>query len=221
MIVLAVPDLHCPYHHKDAWDFLRDLKKEYKPDKVVCLGDEAEFAGIGFHEINPNMPSPGDELAATVRELKRGLYKIFPKLDLCLSNHTSRPFRRAMKYGLPSQFIRDYRDFLEAPKAYRWADSFEYDKVLFLHGEGFMGKNGHIKAAMDHRQSCVIGHLHGWAGVQYLRSRMGQIFGCNSGCLIDETALAFRWARHFATKVNLGASVIIYGVEARFIPMKI
>lgn len=220
MLVLAIPDLHAKYQHQDAWDFLRDLKNEYKPDKVIGLGDEAEFAGIGFHDINPNMPSSSDELEDTKAELKKGLYKIFPEMDVCTSNHTSRPFRRAMKYGLPTQFIRDYREFLEAPKGYRWQDSWEYDGVLYIHGEGFSGKNAAIQAAISHQQSVVIGHIHSWAGVQYVRTSKRQIFGLNSGCLIDDKALAFRWAKHFATKVTLGASVIIDGKSAQFIPLE-
>jgi len=219
VIILSVPDLHVPYQHPDAWDFLRDLKKEVKPDKVICAGDEVEYAGISFHDLNPNMPSASDEHEAAKHELKN-LYKIFPEMDICISNHTSRPFRRAMKYGLPSQFIRDYRDFLEAPKEYRWADSWEYDGVLYLHGEGYSGKNAHVQAAIGHQQSVVMGHIHSWAGVQYIRTAKKQIFGVNSGCLIDDKALAFKWAKHFATKVTLGASIIEDGKVAHFIPME-
>lgn len=219
MIIGHIPDLHFPYHHRDTFDFIRDMKKEYRPDRWVLAGDELELAGMSFHDINPNMPGAADEFELGKKYLKT-LYKILPDADVCISNHTSRGFRRAFKFGIPSQFLRDYRDLLEAPRSWRWADSWEYDKVLFIHGEGFSGKFAHVKAAMDHRQSVAIGHIHAWAGVQYIKSKQGQIFGLNSGCLIDDKALAFRWAKNFATKPILGASIIEDGKKAHFIPLK-
>jgi len=221
MLIGHIPDLHFPYHHKDTFDFIRDLKREHKPDKWVCAGDELELAGLSFnHDKNPNMPGASDEFELGLKYLKT-LYKIIPEMDVCTSNHTSRGFRAAFKFGIPSQFLRNYHDLLEAPRGYRWADSWEYDKVLFIHGEGFSGKFAHVKAAMDYMQSVAIGHIHAWAGVQYINSKQGQIFGLNSGCLIDYKAMAFRWARHFATKPILGASIIEDGKKAHFFPMKV
>jgi hypothetical protein len=207
--------------HRNAWDFLRDLKKEIKPDKIIVLGDEIEAAGLSFHDINPNMPGAADEFEQAKAELKKGLYKIFPKAMCCTSNHTSRGFRRAFKYGIPAQFLRDYKELLEAPKGYEWRDQWEVDGVLYIHGEGFSGKNAHIKAAEQHRQSVVLGHIHCWAGVSYIKSKAGQIFGANAGCLIDPDAMAFRYAKHYATKPILGTTVIEDGKVAHFFPMKI
>ena len=220
MLVLAIPDLHAPYQHKDAWDFLRDMNRNLKPDKVICLGDEMELAGMSFHDHNPNMPGASDEFEMGKAELKKGLFKIFPEALCCTSNHTSRGFRRAFKFGIPSQFLKDYRTLLEAPSGWRWADQWEVDKVLYIHGEGFSGKNAHVKAAMEHRQSVVLGHIHTWATVQYIRSKQGQIFGANSGCLINCEALAFRYAKHYATKPILGCTIIEDGKKAYFEPLE-
>jgi predicted MPP superfamily phosphohydrolase len=220
LLVLNVSDLHAPYQHKDAWDFLRDINKQCKPDIAVLGGDEMELAGMSFHEHNPNMPGSSDEFELGKSELKKGLYKIFPKMHCLTSNHTSRGFRRAFKFGIPSQFLRDYKDLLEAPKEYQWRDHWEFDGVLYLHGETFSGKNGAIKAAMEHRQSVVLNHIHLWGGVQYVRSKQGQIFGANSGCLIDCDAMAFRYAKHYATKPTLGVTLVEDGKEAHFITME-
>ena len=38
--ILVISDMHVPFHHPDAFDFLRALKKKYKPDRIVCIGDE-------------------------------------------------------------------------------------------------------------------------------------------------------------------------------------
>lgn len=220
MLVLSISDLHFPYSHKDALDFLRDLAKDVKPDQVVLLGDELELAGMSFHDINPNMPSASEEFELGKKELRK-LYKLFPEVKACTSNHTSRGFRRAFKFGIPTQFMRDYRALLEAPKGWEWRDHWEIEKVLYLHGEGFSGKNAHIKAAMEHRQSVVMGHIHTWAGVTYIKSKQGQIFGANAGCLIDSDAMAFRYAKHFATKPIIGTCIIEDGKKAHFIPLEV
>ena len=43
--VLVISDLHIPYHHPQAFDFLKALKAKYKPDHVVNIGDELDKIG--------------------------------------------------------------------------------------------------------------------------------------------------------------------------------
>lgn len=38
--ILVIPDLHAPYQHKGALDFLSDMKRKYKPTRIVNMGDE-------------------------------------------------------------------------------------------------------------------------------------------------------------------------------------
>lgn len=38
--ILFISDLHAPYNHPDALDFLSDLNTKYKPTRVISLGDE-------------------------------------------------------------------------------------------------------------------------------------------------------------------------------------
>lgn len=219
-LVLTISDAHFPYHHEDIFDFLNDLKKETKPDEIVLLGDELELNGMSFHDHDPNMPSAREEFELGKECLKK-LYKLFPEVKACTSNHTSRGFRRAFKYGIPSQFLKGYKELLGAPRGWNWRDYWEIDKVLYLHGEGFSGKNAAITAAEKYRQSVVIGHIHAWAGVQYIKSRQGQIFGANAGCLIDSDAIAFNYGKHFPTKPIIGTCIIENGVRAHFCPMKL
>ena len=37
--ILVISDLHVPYHHKHSFKFLAEIKKQYKPDFVVNIGD--------------------------------------------------------------------------------------------------------------------------------------------------------------------------------------
>ena len=41
--ILVISDQHAPYHHIDTLDFLAAIKKKYKPDTVVNIGDEMDW----------------------------------------------------------------------------------------------------------------------------------------------------------------------------------
>ena len=60
--ILCISDQHAPYHHPDTLDFLAALKKEYKPDCIVNMGDELDWHSISFHDHHPDLRSPKDEL---------------------------------------------------------------------------------------------------------------------------------------------------------------
>lgn len=218
MIILTVPDIHAPNEHRDALDFLSDLQRHFKPDKVVFLGDEVDANGFSRFAKDPDLDSPGFELQRA-REHLRPFYKLFPKAYVCESNHTVRPWVRAAEAGLPTMMMRDVRDVLDAPKTWKWKMSWRFDGTLFLHGDGFSGKNAALNAAERHRCCVVIGHVHSHAGIQYNQGHNDCVWGMNAGCLIDETSPVFRYAKHMANRPVLGAGVVADGVPF-FLPLK-
>ena len=78
--------MHIPYHHRDSFEFLTEIKKEYKPDFVVNIGDLLDFHAINMHTHDPDLYSAGDELKAS-RGFIRALEGIFPKMVEVESNH--------------------------------------------------------------------------------------------------------------------------------------
>ena len=44
--ILVISDMHIPYHHKDSIKFLKEIKKEFKPDKIINIGDSVDFHAI-------------------------------------------------------------------------------------------------------------------------------------------------------------------------------
>lgn len=216
-IVLAIGDMHYPFAHPDCVPFLKAIKKKYKPTQVVCMGDELDSASLSNYDINPDGLSPGDELAAAIEGLQ-DVYAEFPNVKVCESNHTVRVYKRAFKSGIPKAFLKSYRDFLEAPKGWEWAERWEIDDVIYEHGEPHTGRNAAIQATMLNMQSTVIGHVHSFGGVQYFANYKQSIFGFNVGCLIDNSAYAFDYAKMHKAKPTLGAGIINKGVP-EFIPM--
>ncbi len=216
-VVLAIPDLHCPFQHPDAFKFLAAVKKKYRPNEVVCLGDEMDGHYISMHDSDPDGMGGGHELEAAIKELKK-LYKLFPKVKVCTSNHGSLPYRRAYKFGLPKAFLKSYKEFLQAPVGWAWADEWEIEDVIYEHGESFSGQQGAIKSANANMASTVIGHIHAFAGIQYSANQKHLIFGFNVGCLIDNSAYAFAYGKKFKAKPILGCGIIKDGIPT-FVPM--
>lgn len=217
-IVLAIPDLHIPFHHRDAFSFLAAVKRKYKPQIVVNMGDLEDWHSISMHDHDPDGLSAGAELEALRKQIKP-LFKLFPNMKICTSNHGSLPFRRAFKFGLPSELIKSYRDILQAPKGWIWSDNWEVDGIMYEHGDPFSGQNGAIKSAEQNMQSTVVGHIHSFAGIQYSANSRHLIFGFNTGCLIDKDQYAFAYAKKIKRKPILGVGLIIDGVPM-FLPMK-
>lgn len=218
-VILCIPDTQFPFHHKDTFEFLKAVKKKYKPTQVVHMGDEVDFHCIGSRwPSNPDgLYSPAGELAAAVKCMHQ-LYEIFPVAKVCVSNHTIRPLKKAFESGIPKAFLRDYHEFLDAPEGWTWADSWIIDEIKFEHGEGVSGQYAATKAASQNMRSTVIGHIHSYAGIQYVACHDRLIFGFNTGCLIDRNKYAFAYGKAMRVKPILGCGVITDGVP-HFIPM--
>jgi hypothetical protein len=216
-IVQIISDTQYPFSHPDHLPFLEAVKDRYQPTQVVHIGDEVDFHALSDYDPDPDGDSAGREFKRAMEDMQR-LYEVFPEVKACISNHTARPFRRAYKYGIPKAFLREYAEFLAAPKGWQWQRKYVIDDVAYEHGEGCSGKLGHLKAAEQNMQSTVIGHIHSHAGVAYGANPKLLYFGMNVGCLIDKDAYAFAYGTNMKTKPVLGCGVVVQGIPT-FIPM--
>jgi hypothetical protein len=215
--VLAIPDLHCPFEHRDALAFLKAVRRHYRTDTTVCLGDEADAHALSQHDHDPDGRSAGDEYGDMLEHV-RPFYEAFPRTRVTHSNHSARPFRRAAKFGIPSVYMRTYADFMGAPVGWAWHESIDVDGVTYSHGEGFSGPLGALKCAQASMGPVVIGHLHSFAGCLFNANPKYLFWGMNAGCLIDRHAYAFAYAKNSPAKPILGCGVVREGVPT-FVPM--
>ena len=137
--ILVISDQHAPYHHIDTLDFLAAIKKIYKPDTVVNIGDEMDWHSISFHDSHPGLYSPSHELQVA-REFFKDLEKLFPKQYIMDSNHGSLVFRKATRYGLPHEVFQSYNKMLGVGKGWTWHEDLilkaSYgQKIYFCHGK--------------------------------------------------------------------------------------
>jgi hypothetical protein len=221
--IICISDLQEPFGHPDAYKFLHSIKRKYyinrKKTKVVNQGDEADFHNFSKYPKDPNGYGPMEEYNRLLQRLSL-LWSLFPEQDICISNHTIRPLKVAYQAGLPQVFLREYHEFLNAPKDCKWQDSWVHNDIMFEHGENVSGMNAALRAAKSNRQSTSIGHQHSHGGVQYSTCRKDTIFGLNTGCLIDVDAYAMAYGKNIREKPTLGLGVIVDNVP-HFIPMKL
>ena len=217
--VLVISDLQIPFQHKDAFKFLEAAKEKYKPTKIVCIGDEVDFHAISDYDHDPDGLSAGDELKKAIKTLKQ-LYALFPEVMSCVSNHTSRPMRRAFKYGIPQAFLKSYKEFLEAPDGWAWEDKWLIDGIRYEHGDSLRGGMTTVlnNACVQNQRSTVFGHFHTGAGIKYVASPEALQFSFNVGCLINRHSYAFKYAATAKNKPVLGIGIVDKGVPT-FVPM--
>lgn len=218
-VVLVIPDLQCPFEHKDAMEFLKVLKKAIKPTQIVCIGDSLDAHALSMYVHDPDGMSASDEYSKALVSLKK-LYKIFPNATEVVSNHNQRIAKRAYNAGIPSSFLKSYREIMKYPEGWELKECLEIDKVLYEHGHSQGGVHAAFNLMTHHGQSTVIGHHHAHAGVTFKATRNKMIFGMNVGCLIDNEAYAFAYARDGKFKPTLGAGVVMQGIPY-FVPMPV
>jgi predicted phosphodiesterase len=219
--ILVIGDTHIPFEKKGYLEFCIATKKKYKCKTIVHIGDLVDNHAISYHEHDPDGWSPEEEMKVADRHLARW-FKAFPRVKLCRGNHDNLVDRKGKTVGLPRRCFNDFREIWKLPKG--WEDYFEFeiDGVLYKHGTGYNGKYGHVQAAIDARQSTVIGHLHSAAGVEWLANSKQIMFGMNVGCGIDRKKYAFSYGKDFRRKPILGCGIVTdNGKNAQFIPMEI
>lgn len=215
--ILVISDMHHPYSHKDTVPFLKALKKKYRFDKVVCIGDEIDGAAWSYHETNPDLPNAGLELALAIEALQP-IYKMFPKVDVLESNHGSLVYRKTMTAGLPSSVVKPYRDQIEAPKGWHWFETLKLNTPLgpvFFH-HGISGTAG--KLSNMYSMSAVQGHYHSKSQVSWISTPERLRFDMHVGCLIDDHSLAFKYNRLSPNRPIISVGIIIDGI-AQVVPM--
>jgi UDP-2,3-diacylglucosamine pyrophosphatase LpxH len=216
--VLVISDQHFPYNHPDIIAFLKAIASKYKPDKIVNIGDEIDGHSISFHEKDPDLMSPSDELQTAINRLQ-AMYKLFPEMDLVESNHGSLVYRRARFAGLPKKVVRDYADVIEAPKGWKWHNDLilkmsDGHPVYFCHGKSA----DVLKMSQAMGMSCVQGHFHEKFEIRYWGNKLGLYWGMTVGCLIDNDSLAFSYNKINLKRPLIGCGLILDG-HPKLLPM--
>ncbi len=215
--ILVISDLHCPYQHPDAVRFLKAVKAKFKPDTIVCIGDEVDFHALSYHESNPDLDAAGKELDQAISSLKP-IYKLFPKCTILESNHGSMVLRKAMTGGIPIKAVKSYNDVLDAPKGWKWVSDLilqtELGPVYFCHGKSSAAG----RLASQYGMSTIQGHFHEKAQIHYISTPERLMFDLHTGCLANDKSLALQYNKINPKRPIVSLAVIINGVP-QIVPM--
>lgn len=219
-VILVISDLHLPYHHVDTIPFLRAIKKKYNPTRVILTGDEIDAHSFSFHDHDPDLLSPGDELRTAI-EMMQPIYEMFPSADIMESNHGSLVYRRGKVAGIPRHLLKDYREVIEAPAGWSWHSELiltlpNKKKCYFSHGMS----GGAKKVAMQMGCSAAQGHRHSEFYIDYVTTATGTNFAMSVGAMLDINEKAASYGRYFLKKTVYGHGLIING-EPRLLPMNL
>jgi predicted MPP superfamily phosphohydrolase len=218
--ILIISDMHVPYHHPDAIDFLRALHKKYKFELIKNAGDLVDNHSGSFHQIEYGTLSAKEEHEQAVKAVQE-LYKLFPKMTVILGNHGSMTYRKAKMADIPLDHIKSYND-IYGTKGWKWTDKDFFainrnEKVLLVHS---MSSNT-LNNAARHSFNSAQGHHHGKYGIEYFADCEQLRWSMTTGCLIDFHSPAFNYARHATmNRPILGCGGIIDGMP-RLFPMRL
>lgn len=219
--ILVIPDLHFPYCHMDALDFLHKLKKTLNPTRVICLGDELDFHSLSFHDSDADLDSSGKELVLSLGYIDT-LHELFPKMDLLESNHGSMAYRKAKHHGMPRYLLKSYNEVLGVScDDWKWHDQLTItlpngESVAFRH---YFGSNV-LLASQKMGMSVVQGHAHSSFELRYWQNHQGLHFGITSACLIDDKSLAFAYNKLQINRPIMGVT-FIENSQPYLIPMAV
>lgn len=212
--VIAIPDLHFPFVHKDCLTWIiEDVIKYEKPDIIIQLGDlEDQFSFSRFARTN-NLMTPKEELDSALAlsgvmwERVRKAAPDAMRVQI-LGNHDIRISKRVMDElpeletlimdGLAQRYQFKGVKTVMDPK-----QEVEIDGVIYTHGH-YTKLGDHMKYF---HQSCVHGHSHR-GGVMAQRIRETTLFELDAGFCSDETAVPLRYGATRRSHWTLGCGKV-------------
>ena len=208
--VLVIGDLHLPAEHPEYFDFVKLIKRKYKTNKTVFIGDIVDHHAISFHKKHPESDSAMHEYWNIVETIKRWK-RLFPVADVMIGNHDERVIRLNADVGIPTVYLKNYRELWGTPH-WKWEYTTQIDGVNYSHGTGTSGIAPAFNSAKLTGNSWVMGHTHSVAGIQWLKTPTGNhIFGMNVGCGIDAGHVVMNYAKNHMKKPIVSVGVVIDG----------
>lgn len=212
--VLVISDLHFPFQHPKALDFISKTIQKYHINDIYATGDLLDNHYSSFHDTSTSASMTANaELEEAIKGITE-LAKLCPRLKVAIGNHDAIPDRHAFKAQLSPSWIKSIKEVLldyGAPvDNWEFADSFIHgDNEFFLcHGLGGAAKNRMINNV---GMSVVQGHYHNKTSLEYNSTKAGTKWAMQLGALVDDKSYAMAYAKFFPDSYK-SVGVIIDGV---------
>jgi metallophosphoesterase superfamily enzyme len=213
--VLIIGDLHEPFCLKEYREFCKKQQLKYNCGTVIFIGDVIDNHYTSYHETESCAMGADQELSLAKRKIA-SWHKTFPNATVIIGNHDRMAFRKARTAGISSKWVRGYAEVLDTP-GWDFVEDLEINGVLYNHGEG-----GTARSKMkDEHQSCVQGHIHSQAYVDWSVGATYRTFGMQVGCGVDRKSYAMAYGKSFKKPVISCGVVLEKGTFPIVIPMNL
>lgn len=124
---LVISDLHIPYQHQDALEFLWAVKGRYQCKHILNVGDIVDHHAGSYHESEPDALSAEEEYMEAKKILKK--YKqAFPRMEITTGNHDLIPTRKLKTAGLPMTMLDDFNKLYNLGAGWNWHNNeYQFD----------------------------------------------------------------------------------------------
>lgn len=210
--IVVISDLQIPFHDVQATRNLAKFISKYKPDDVLCVGDELDFQTIS------RWSSGRDEWSGTIGRDRSTAQQVLWDLQvthIVRSNHTDRLYKSLASrlpglIGLPELEYENFMGFKELGIKFH-TKPYEITKDwIMVHGDEQSTKpHGGLtalEAAKRHGKSVVCGHTHRQGISSFTTASGGHLTGILTGFevghLMDTTQAyytrgTFNWQKGF------------------------
>lgn len=166
--IMAVSDVHLPFHDAWAWSCVLNAVKFFKPKLFVINGDAVDFYSISSHSRDPKRKqSLGDELRVSNTEFDHlaGLLPSNVEVIYTCGNHEDRLGRYVEDHSSEiAEIVPDVYDLLGIKRrGWRWVPYKEHVRIgntYYVHDIGSCGRYAHYKAMDLYQHNIVTGHTH-------------------------------------------------------------
>lgn len=216
--IVAVPDLHFPYHSAALVERTIDLIKEIQPTTVVALGDQVDLYCFSRYGRDLNFIKPADELLdalVCLQSFWKAVQWAAPeaKCVALMGNHEGR-IRKQMREKWPEG--ETLLAALDVNQLWR-CDGVELvtdhrvpydlgDDIVAVHGD-FLRTSKLGERVKYLRRNVVYGHTH-TAGVSYLPLHNATLWELACGTLADSTQLPLQYGPISQTPCVQGIGLI-------------
>lgn len=211
--ILIIPDVHFPFEHKKALEFMHEFAKENQPEFIFQIGDLMDMYSHAKFPRSHNIFTPKEEETLA----RKGAEKMWARLRQdcpqakciqMLGNHCVRPLKRTME-SMPTmehwmeKYFQELMTFEGVETILNAREEYKIKDIIFTHG--YATKLG------DHRDhylaNLVVGHSH-TGGVSFRQINGRVLWELNSGYLADQYSKGLSYTATRTVKWTLGLGFI-------------
>lgn len=168
--IAIIPDAHVPYHNKKAWKLMITALKDFKPDRIICLGDLADFYKISHYSKDPTRMESFDTEISMVNKALDDLDSLEAKHKIFIAGNHEDRLERYLKNKAPELFnLIKIKEILELGrrnwKYVPYKEHYKLGKVYYAHDIGTTSRYQVYKCLETYQHSIVTGHTHRFAAV--------------------------------------------------------